>query len=685
MIFYENSEEAGKTQSPLSHDIREYEQTARKSASAGQLLTAIEVARDGIKRYGKNRILQQQLALALAQTGALDGAREILRELLEESDRDEETLCLKGRVFKEMWRRSTCAASGAAAIEQSCRFYREAFTINSAYYPGINLAFTLAASGQLKEAQDIAGQVEKTCRREIEQAGDQADGWVLATMAEAHTHLGATTAAAKYYRRAATQFAGRWRDLASMRKQAREIIGFATKRQETTRDHWYDLASIKQRAREITGRAERGQAWLDACFEFPSVVVFSGHMMDRADRPTRRFPAAAEARVRAEIKAYLHEVRAGFGYGSAACGADLIFCECLLEMDAKVNLVLPCPINAFKRQSVSWAGPAWEQRFLKVLSQAHTTLIASPADYSGSDHDPSPTMEFIYANRIITGLAVLQAQALDFELKALAVWDGAPIENNGGTGGVVGEWQERQLNPRIIVPIPLAPLSGPSSVQTPSILRTTPSLTAPLAAQPPAAAPPPAGPNAVPVPLEIEHTIKALVFAEIINHRKIGERQMPAFIREFKGSVARILTQKNLPPIVAESWGKSQSFIYERLQDAALFALELRDEISQTPWAERGLPADLGIRIVLHAGPVYAYIDPVLQRTACTGLHLSRAARIEPITPPGQVYATQEFAALCSAEDLSAVSFEFLGNLRTAKLMEEAPLYRLDRRRNHLD
>ena len=143
---------------------------------------------------------------------------------------------------------------------------------------------------------------------------------------------------------------------------------------------------------------------------------------------------------------------------------------------------------------------------------------------------------------------------------------------------------------------------------------------------------------------------------------------------------ARLITETKFVPAVTESWGKSQYFVYDSLQEAALFALALRDLIGRTPWGERGLPADLGIRLVLHAGPVYAYVDPVLQRPTCSGLHLGRAARIEPITPPGQVYATQEFAALCSAEDLSAVSFEFLGNLRTAKLMEEAPLYRLDRR-----
>lgn len=656
VIVYENSEESGKTTPPLSHDVLEYEHTARKSASAGQLLTAIEVARDGIKRYGQNRVLQQQLALSLAQTGALDGAREVLGKMLEDPDaaKDEETLSLLGRVYKELWRRAGDPAVAADAIKQSCKFYGDAFAIKEAYYPGINLAFTLAAAGDLKKAAEVARKVEKICRTEIGQMLDKPDGWIFATLAEALTHQGATTAAAEYYRKAAEMFKGRWRDLASMRKQAREIIGFASKSTEGSRSSWYDLASLKRRAMKLTGRSQEGQEWLDACFTFPSVVVFSGHMIDRAGRSTPRFPASAEARVREEIRAYLKSVNVGFGYSSAACGADIIFCECLMEMDAKVNLVLPCPVNAFKKQSVAWAGPEWEQRFLKVLSLANSTLIASPADYAGFGDDPAATIGLIYANKIITGLAVLQAQALDFELHALAVWDGRNSASGGGTGSVMAEWNLRQLNPHIVK------LPAPETTAAP-------------------------GPGDTASPLTsdgggLKHEIKALAYAEIINHQKIGERQMPAFVREFKGAIARLIVETKLKPAVAESWGKSQSFVYDSLQDAALFALALRDMIVRTKWAEHGLPADLGIRLVLHAGPIYAFVDPVMERATCAGLHLARAARIEPITPPGQVYATQEFAALCSAEDLSAVSFEFLGNLRTAKLMEEAPLYRLDRR-----
>ncbi len=648
------------TQPPFSHDVLDYEKTAREAVSTGHLLTAIELAREGIGRYGTNPVLQQQLALALAQTGALDGARTMLDELLKDSARDEETLCLLGRVYKELWRRAADPAAGAEALRQSCRYYGEAFALAEGWYPGINLAFTHAAAGDREKAAAIADKVARRCKAELAQAIEKPDGWLFATLAEALTHQRATAAAADYYRQAADCFKGRWRDLASMRRQAREIIGFTALQPEVPRARWFDLASIQQRTREALGRSEKGQAWLDRCFTFPSVVVFSGHMLDQPGRAAPRFPAEREPQIRAAIRAKLDQLNPAFGYASAACGADLIFCEYLLERDAKLHLVLPCPVDAFKRLSVSYAGPDWERRFHAVLGSATTVLVANPDEYTATANDPVSPMGFLYANRIVTGLAVLQAQALDFELHALALWDGQPGDGAGGTSSVVADWQRRQLDVHLIHPDSKTPLPAP-------------------------VAPPPTSIEAVATAagdaLEVRHEIRALLSIEIVNYKKIAERQVPVFIREFKAPVAQLIAEMPFPPVTTESWSKSHAFTFARLQDAALFALELRDRFGRTPWAALGLPADLGIRLVLHAGPVFSFFDPVLQRSTCLGSHVVRSARIEPITPPGQVFASQEFAALCSADDLAAVSFEFLGRLRIGRLFDEAPLYRLDRRK----
>ena len=171
--------ESGRTRPPLRQDVQEFEKSVQQAISSGQMLTAIEVSRDGLRRFGEGLKLKQQLALALAQTGALDAAREVLGELMLESTHDEETLCLLGRVNKELWRRALDPAAAAEALQQACKFYGDAFALKESYYPGINYAFTLAAAGELDRAAATAAKVAKTCRTLIEnkaKAGEPPDG-----------------------------------------------------------------------------------------------------------------------------------------------------------------------------------------------------------------------------------------------------------------------------------------------------------------------------------------------------------------------------------------------------------------------------------------------------------------------------------------------------------------------------
>jgi hypothetical protein len=46
--------------------------------------------------------------------------------------------------------------------------------------------------------------------------------------------------------------------------------------------------------------------------------------------------------------------------------------------------------------------------------------------------------------------------------------------------------------------------------------------------------------------------------------------------------------------------------------------------------------------------------------------------------PPGQIYVSQEFAALCGTERVEQVSFEYLGPLPTSQLFYNTPLHRLE-------
>ena len=622
---------------------REYERVVRAAVSAGQLLTAIEVAREGLERFGETGGLRQQLALALVQTGALAAAREVLAAGRPGEVHDEETLCLLGRVHKEMWRRAADPREADAAIQRACELYGEAFDRHESYYPGINLAFTLAAAGRRTQARQCARKVARQCAAAVRREGrpdnwlsrlagsrppadaGHRDGWLLATLAEALVHLGEEADAARHYRAAASLFEGRWRDLASMRRQAREILRFA-------------------------GRPADA---LDDCFEFPSVAVFSGHMADAPGRPRPRFNSAMETGVRRRLLAQLRSWRVGFGYASGASGGDILFGECLLELGARLHLVLPLPVQGFKRQSVLPAGVEWERRFDALLARAEETVIVHGGVGGAAPDSGAGPCELVYANRVMTGLAALQSRALDLELYPLALWDGEPARERGGTASVVADWRARGLTPVVVSPSGEVRGSGSGAKVSP---------------------------GAAPGRCKGQE-IEVLVALEVMQFRRVPERQWANFHASLRVGLAGVVAGLPTPPLAVEGVGALVCFRFDSLASAAELALAAGEWAAAKPWLAAGLPAELGLRAALHAGPVLTVPDPLLGRPVALGAHVQRPQQILPAVPAGEAYASREFAALCGSERVPGIACEFLGRRPTTQMFEEAILYRLSRDR----
>jgi hypothetical protein len=59
------------------------------------------------------------------------------------------------------------------------------------------------------------------------------------------------------------------------------------------------------------------------------------------------------------------------------------------------------------------------------------------------------------------------------------------------------------------------------------------------------------------------------------------------------------------------------------------------------------------------------------------GTHMSHAARLEPVTPPGHVYASEAFAALAACEGETAFTCAYVGTTPWAKDYGRQPTYRL--------
>jgi len=169
--------------------------------------------------------------------------------------------------------------------------------------------------------------------------------------------------------------------------------------------------------------------------------------------------------------------------------------------------------------------------------------------------------------------------------------------------------------------------------------------------------------------------IRALLFADAVGFSKLEEQQIPLFVRCFLGAIAKLVKGGSHSPILTNTWGDGLYFVFRTVTDAGVFALELCDNINNSDWVEFGLPKSLNLRIGLHAGPVYACFDPILERPNYVGTHVSRAARIEPVTPPGLVYASESFAALAAAEAVTEIYCEYVGQTPLAKGYGTFPTY----------
>ncbi len=594
---------------------RLYAEVGRRILERGEPLLAYDLFQEGLAACPKDTVLLRLLALSLARSGAPGRASEILTGLYQRGHRDEETLGILARTHKDS---AAMSASPRERDEQrrlAYNFYLRSYRGQKGYYAGVNAAAMALLLGRREAACRLAREVRDIClpRSRRPRGADAEAYWIAATLGESSLILGDLSQAEFWYSRAARLSDGRNADISSTRRQARLIL--------------------KSMGRDM--------AALDACLKLPSVVAFSGHRVDSPKRAQPRFPASAESAVRLELARRLEKLNAGFGFASAACGSDILFLEEMLKRGGEIQIILPCAPSEFRVDSVDVAGlPGWGARFERLLRRAGRVHVVN-------DHGKVPgNLGYEYANLLIDGLARLRAASLDTELIPLAVWDGKAEEGAGGTGSLVRHWRNQGLATEIIS---LPRRYSARSAQRRKVKALRPEI----------------------------QSIKAILFADVVGYSRLGEEQIPAFLRRFMAVPGRLLRNWSHPPEAKATWGDALYFIFADVENAGRFALELSERIMRVHWAKFGLPKNLSFRISLHAGPVYRVIDPVTGRPIFTGTHVTHGARIEPIAPPGHAYASQAFAAISASRGVKSFTCEYVGEVPLAKGFGTWPLYHL--------
>jgi class 3 adenylate cyclase len=598
-----------------------------RTIELGEPLFACDVLAEGLEHWPDDVRLQQLLALALARSGATERANTILSRLRKAGRVDEETLGLLARTHKDFADRAVTPEERCEHLRRAYEAYAEAYRLGGGHWPGINAATLALVLGRADQAAEFARAVHDRCAEALAAAG--ADRyWLLATLGEAALILGEWSRAEEWYGQASLTAAGRFGDLSSTRRNARLI------------------------ARCLGADTTRVDRW----FHIPRVVVFAGHLIDRPERATPRFPAALEDAVRRALVAQLDTLDAGFGYASAGCGSDLLFLEAMLERSGEVHVVLPYEKSRFLRDSVDIVpGGRWVERCERVLQRATEVLTASEQSTTEA------SAAYTYGNLLVDGLATIRADQLGADVVPLAVWDGRPGDGPGGTASAVERWR---ASGRTVDVIDLAELLRRHD----AIVATIRTPAAPATVGPPRSS------------AQMPSRILALLFADAVGFSRLSEEQIPLFVRHFLGDIAALVQDAAVPPVMKNTWGDGLFLVFPTVRDAGRFALDLCDRICETSWTGRGLPGDLSLRIALHAGPVYACTDPVTGLTNYIGTHVSRTARIEPITPPGHVYASRAFVALAAASNVRDFTCDYVGQTPLAKGYGTFPMYHVRRR-----
>ena len=91
-----------------------------------------------------------------------------------------------------------------------------------------------------------------------------------------------------------------------------------------------------------------------------------------------------------------------------------------------------------------------------------------------------------------------------------------------------------------------------------------------------------------------------------------------------------------------------------------------------------GLLSGLSLRIALHAGPVYKFTDPVTGDRSYGGTHVSRTARMEPITRQDRCTLVKR-SRFGAAQGLRSFNLDYAGQTPMAKGYGTFPTYNVRR------
>lgn len=160
-------------------------------------------------------------------------------------------------------------------------------------------------------------------------------------------------------------------------------------------------------------------------------ILFTGHMIDHYDRLHPRFPASKEKMVMRSMKERLIKLKNNLteeiaGIAGGACGGDILFHELCRQLDIPSEMYLALPVIEFKKESVSFAGIGWDERFDKLITEIRVHILDEKEDKNSNVWER--------ANLWMLNKGLKHGGN---NMTLLALWDGKGGDGSGGTEHMV--------------------------------------------------------------------------------------------------------------------------------------------------------------------------------------------------------------------------------------------------------
>ncbi len=675
-------EDAPEESEPQSQTVERWIAMIRAAEGRGAHLVAHDRALKAVKEHPRDEELRYYAILTMLNTGSRQRAREEYRKWFSSpgtfaevsmgtvrTPLHRDVVVLPGRIDKDEAIERFRMKGDRSMFARAARRYEHGYHKSERhYFPGINAAALWFLSGREKRAHTIATEVLGQCRRleKLHQTEEQR------TLTGAHPIGDATEAAAqsrweeqRYYVAAteaeALLILERWDELKAALKRVLKRSGRI----------WGRLAKTRRQLLLIEEVRRQGDVRIEEALKIPRVVQYCGHIF-RANKKQ-------EASLIPQIEGYLDAADVQYGYGCLAAGSDILIAESLLARGAELHLVFPFQVEDYVRFSVRPFGKQWEDRFWACHEQATEIQLAS------EDGDVADDVLFSYGSKVAMGMAMLRARAMETEVQQLVVWDQKRRPWQAGTAAEVTYW-EKNISKKKPQAWPHRQSETAADMEHEG-KNTAKNFANENRRQLRTAVIPFQRSGSVAAKKRrkqeldsgLDRTMMAMLFADLKGFSKLQEKELGRFQTKVMKAVAEAIGKALDGKRASETntWGDAVYLVLENARLAARCAVNMQDAL------EKYAKKKLQLRVGGHFGPVYKGQDYIRNLPdVYFGSHVTRAARVEPITSPGEVFVTAAFAAqLCIEGGYDEFSCEYVGRVDLAKgYQSDFPLYLLRRR-----